>query len=63
MPVAGSRPGRRPGATLRYQRVGPLTGGRQRLRLGPAVFLATLAATVVFFWWFLFTSYGIPVPG
>lgn len=31
-------------------------------RLGPAVFVATLAAVLVFFWWFLIAPHGVPGP-
>ncbi len=30
-------------------------------RLGPAVFVLTLIAILVFFWWFLLSGHGAPV--
>ena len=36
--------------------------GERPSRIGPAIFLITLAATVVFFWWLLIYDHGAPPP-
>jgi hypothetical protein len=34
---------------------------RKRNVIGPAVFLVTLLASLVFFWWLLIYDHGVPV--
>ena len=38
------------------------TGDGGRTALGPLVFLATLVATLAFFWWFLVYDHAPPPP-
>jgi hypothetical protein len=39
-----------------------LTGKQEHTWVGPAVFAITLAAVLVFFWWFLIYDHGLPPP-
>ncbi len=38
-----------------------MKGERRRSVIGPAVFLVTLLASLVFFWWLLIYDHGVPV--
>ncbi len=37
-----------------------MTDPRRPARIGPWIFAATLAAVLVFFWWFLIYRHGVP---